>query len=251
MPAPARCSRGGWCGWKRHPRKHPRSAPPLANSSRHGMPRAGRYRHKPWKARPSGKPWAPTKPQPWSRPHWPPLPIRPRHERPGTTHSHSRRRLRHAGHPDPARVGHAHAAHRRSGGGGRRPVPRGQPPAVRATGPPHGSRRPPRTALRPAGHGRQSRRTRAIRKHRPHVAAAVEAMLRAAPVRHAVLWGLCDGASASLLYMQATQDPRMTGPALLNPWVRSEAGPPARGSSTTTASASWSRTSGASWQAAA
>lgn len=58
----------------------------------------------------------------------------------------------------------------------------------------------------------------------PHVAAAVEAMLRAAPVRHAVLWGLCDGASASLLYMQATQDPRMTGLALLNPWVRSEAG---------------------------
>lgn len=58
----------------------------------------------------------------------------------------------------------------------------------------------------------------------PHIAAAVEAMLRAAPVRYAVLWGLCDGASASLLYMQATQDPRVTGLALLNPWVRSEAG---------------------------
>lgn len=57
-----------------------------------------------------------------------------------------------------------------------------------------------------------------------HIAAAVEAMLRATPVRHAVLWGLCDGASASLLYMQATQDPRVTGLALLNPWVRSEAG---------------------------
>lgn len=40
----------------------------------------------------------------------------------------------------------------------------------------------------------------------------------------AVLWGLCDGASASLLYVQATQDRRVAGLALLNPWVRSEAG---------------------------
>ena len=38
-----------------------------------------------------------------------------------------------------------------------------------------------------------------------------------------VLWGLCDGASASLLYVQATADPRVAGLALLNPWVRSEA----------------------------
>jgi exosortase A-associated hydrolase 1 len=39
-----------------------------------------------------------------------------------------------------------------------------------------------------------------------------------------VLWGLCDGASASLLYMQARQDPRVAGMVLLNPWVRSDAG---------------------------
>jgi hypothetical protein len=35
---------------------------------------------------------------------------------------------------------------------------------------------------------------------------------------------LCDGASASLLYMQVSHDPRMAGMVLLNPWVRSEAG---------------------------
>lgn len=58
----------------------------------------------------------------------------------------------------------------------------------------------------------------------PHIAAAVAALLHAAPVQHAVLWGLCDGASASLLYVQATQDARVNGLALLNPWVRSEAG---------------------------
>lgn len=37
-----------------------------------------------------------------------------------------------------------------------------------------------------------------------------------------VLWGLCDGASAALMYMEQTSDPRIAGLALLNPWVRSE-----------------------------
>ncbi|MBK5936509.1 MULTISPECIES: hydrolase 1, exosortase A system-associated [Halorhodospira] len=37
-----------------------------------------------------------------------------------------------------------------------------------------------------------------------------------------VLWGLCDAASAGLLY--AWQDPRVVGLVLLNPWVRTEAG---------------------------
>jgi exosortase A-associated hydrolase 1 len=58
----------------------------------------------------------------------------------------------------------------------------------------------------------------------PHIAAAIGAMQQAASVDRTVLWGLCDGASASLLYVQATQDPRVTGLALLNPWVRSAAG---------------------------
>lgn len=59
----------------------------------------------------------------------------------------------------------------------------------------------------------------------PCIAAALDALQRhGGHAGGAVLWGLCDGASASLLYVQATQDPRVTGLALLNPWVRSEAG---------------------------
>jgi len=38
-----------------------------------------------------------------------------------------------------------------------------------------------------------------------------------------VLWGLCDAASAILLYWDMTQDARVGGLVLLNPWVRSEA----------------------------
>jgi exosortase A-associated hydrolase 1 len=38
-----------------------------------------------------------------------------------------------------------------------------------------------------------------------------------------VLWGLCDAASASLLYWDTTRDSRIVGLVLLNPWVRSEA----------------------------
>lgn len=37
-----------------------------------------------------------------------------------------------------------------------------------------------------------------------------------------VLWGLCDAASAALLYLQARPDPRIAGLCLLNPWVRSQ-----------------------------
>ncbi len=42
-------------------------------------------------------------------------------------------------------------------------------------------------------------------------------------VKKIILWGLCDGASAALLYCRETQDARVTGLCLLNPWVRSEA----------------------------
>ena len=59
----------------------------------------------------------------------------------------------------------------------------------------------------------------------PHIAAAIDAFCsHHVTLEKVVLWGLCDGASASLLYMQATRDPRVTGLALLNPWVRSDAG---------------------------
>lgn len=56
------------------------------------------------------------------------------------------------------------------------------------------------------------------------IGAAVQAFRRHAPgVKRLVLWGLCDGASAALLYWQATRDPSVSGMILLNPWVRSEA----------------------------
>lgn len=57
----------------------------------------------------------------------------------------------------------------------------------------------------------------------PHIAAAIGGFQQQHPgVERVVLWGLCDGASASLLYVDATHDPRIAGLALLNPWVRSE-----------------------------
>lgn len=53
--------------------------------------------------------------------------------------------------------------------------------------------------------------------------AAIDAFQVQCPsVKNVVLWGLCDAASASLLYLDATHDPRVTGLVLLNPWVRSE-----------------------------
>ena len=45
---------------------------------------------------------------------------------------------------------------------------------------------------------------------------------RVPQVRNIVLWGLCDGASAALLYCHATKDCRIKGLCLLNPWIRSE-----------------------------
>ena len=56
------------------------------------------------------------------------------------------------------------------------------------------------------------------------VAAAIDELQTRVPaVRRVALWGLCDGASAALLYCHETGDLRITGLCLLNPWVRSEA----------------------------
>lgn len=55
------------------------------------------------------------------------------------------------------------------------------------------------------------------------IAAAIRALLGCCPgVRKVVLCGLCDGASAALLYLQRQRDTRVGGLLLLNPWVRSE-----------------------------
>jgi exosortase A-associated hydrolase 1 len=56
------------------------------------------------------------------------------------------------------------------------------------------------------------------------IAAAIDAMQQRLPaLRQVVLWGLCDGASAALLYCHEKRDRRVAGLCLLNPWVRSEA----------------------------
>ena len=56
------------------------------------------------------------------------------------------------------------------------------------------------------------------------VGTAIDQLQQSVPaVQRVVLWGLCDGASAALLYCHETHDPRVKGLCLLNPWVRSEA----------------------------
>jgi exosortase A-associated hydrolase 1 len=56
------------------------------------------------------------------------------------------------------------------------------------------------------------------------IAAAAGVLQAACPeVTEIKLWGLCDGASAALLYCHETGDPRIDGLVLVNPWVRSEA----------------------------
>lgn len=53
--------------------------------------------------------------------------------------------------------------------------------------------------------------------------AAIDQFFAAVPqLRELVLWGLCDGATAAAFH--AAADRRITGLALLNPWVRTEAG---------------------------
>ena len=56
------------------------------------------------------------------------------------------------------------------------------------------------------------------------IGSAVDAFQLACPmVKRVVLWGLCDAASAALLYVQMSRDRRIAGLVLLNPWVRSVA----------------------------
>jgi exosortase A-associated hydrolase 1 len=55
----------------------------------------------------------------------------------------------------------------------------------------------------------------------PDIGAAIDAFYGAVPqLREVVIWGLCDAASAALMY--ASRDPRVCGLVLLNPWVRRE-----------------------------
>lgn len=53
------------------------------------------------------------------------------------------------------------------------------------------------------------------------IASAIDALQQQHPrVRRVVLWGLCDGASASALYLAEQPDARVAALSLLNPWVR-------------------------------
>jgi exosortase A-associated hydrolase 1 len=55
------------------------------------------------------------------------------------------------------------------------------------------------------------------------IAAAIGALQAHAPqARRVALFGLCDGASAALLYMHDTGDARVGAICLLNPWVRTQ-----------------------------
>ncbi len=57
----------------------------------------------------------------------------------------------------------------------------------------------------------------------PDIPAAIDTFRAACPsVERVVLWGLCDAASASLLYWHATRDARVAGMMLLNPWISSD-----------------------------
>jgi len=54
------------------------------------------------------------------------------------------------------------------------------------------------------------------------IGAAIRALRQAVPgLRQVALWGLCDGASAALLYVHEGQPQPVAGLCLLNPWVRS------------------------------
>jgi exosortase A-associated hydrolase 1 len=53
------------------------------------------------------------------------------------------------------------------------------------------------------------------------IGCAIDTFQKACPgVGRFVLWGLCDGASAAMMY--AWRDPRVVGYVLVNPWARSE-----------------------------
>jgi exosortase A-associated hydrolase 1 len=74
------------------------------------------------------------------------------------------------------------------------------------------------------GMGDSAGETKSFDETDQDIAAAMDALQVACPtVQRMVLWGLCDGAAAALLYCGARADARVAGLCLLNPWVRSEA----------------------------
>ncbi|MGH8501158.1 MAG: hydrolase 1, exosortase A system-associated [Gammaproteobacteria bacterium] len=73
------------------------------------------------------------------------------------------------------------------------------------------------------GMGDSGGEPRAFEQIDDDIRSAVDALIEQLPaVEEVVLWGLCDAASAILLY--AHRDARIAGVVLLNPWVRTEQG---------------------------
>lgn len=73
------------------------------------------------------------------------------------------------------------------------------------------------------GMGDSSGEPRDFEQLEPDIRAAIGHFFTNCPnLRQVVLWGLCDAASAALLY--GWQDPRVDGLVLCNPWVRTEQG---------------------------
>ena len=74
------------------------------------------------------------------------------------------------------------------------------------------------------GMGDSTGNSRNFEQITPDIGGAIDALVLHAPsVQHVVLWGLCDAASAALLYLQERNDSRVKGLCLANPWVRSPA----------------------------
>jgi exosortase A-associated hydrolase 1 len=73
------------------------------------------------------------------------------------------------------------------------------------------------------GMGDSEGRQRPFERVSDDIAAAIDALQQQLPsIQHIILWGLCDGASAALLYCHQTTDLRVHALCLLNPWIRSE-----------------------------
>lgn len=72
------------------------------------------------------------------------------------------------------------------------------------------------------GMGDSSGAMRSFEQLGADIRAAIDQLLAQQPgLEQVVLCGLCDGASAALLYLHESPDPRVRGLLLINPWVRS------------------------------
>jgi len=73
------------------------------------------------------------------------------------------------------------------------------------------------------GMGDSSGEARTFEHAGSDIRCAIDALFASVPsLRRVVIWGLCDAASAALVY--AHQDARVSGLVLLNPWVRTQQG---------------------------